>query len=43
MTLRVAYIGIEPLFNLWNYFFRGQLWLGSDTEAAAWGSVNILV
>jgi hypothetical protein len=36
-------MGIEPHFNLWNYFFRARLWLGSDAEAAVWGSVDIFV
>jgi hypothetical protein len=25
VTLCEAYMGIEPHFNLWNYFFRAQL------------------
>jgi hypothetical protein len=25
MTLCEAYMGIEPHFNLWNYFFHAQL------------------
>jgi hypothetical protein len=41
MTLCVAYMGIEPHFDLWNYFFRTRLWQGSDAEAAALGSVNL--
>jgi hypothetical protein len=36
MNLCEAYIGIEPHFDLWNYFFRAQLWLGSDAEATVW-------
>jgi hypothetical protein len=26
VTLCEAYMGIEPHFNLWNYFFRARLW-----------------
>jgi hypothetical protein len=36
-------MGIEPHFDLWNHFFRAQLWRGSDAEAAVWGSVDIFV
>jgi hypothetical protein len=31
ITLCEAYYGIEPHFNLWNYFFR--IWLQSDLDA----------
>jgi hypothetical protein len=34
VTLCEAYMGIEPHFDLWNYFFRAWLWPASDTEAA---------
>jgi hypothetical protein len=40
MTLCEAYMGIEPHFDLWNYFFHARLWQGSDAEAAMWGSVD---
>jgi hypothetical protein len=43
MTLCEAYVGIEPHFNLWNYFFRARLWSGSDVEVAVWSSVDIFV
>jgi hypothetical protein len=43
ITLCEAYIGIEPHFNLWSYFFRAQLRQGSDVETTAVGSVDILV
>jgi hypothetical protein len=43
ITLCKAYMGIDPHFNLWNYFFRARLQQGSDTEMAALGSVDILV
>jgi hypothetical protein len=37
MTLCEAYMGIEPHFDLWNYFFLTWLQPGSDAEAAVWG------
>jgi hypothetical protein len=37
VTLCEAYMGIEPHFNLWSYFFRVRLWPDSDAEAAVWG------
>jgi hypothetical protein len=43
VTLCKAYMGIEPHFDLWNYFFRARLRQGSDAEAAVWGSVDIFV
>jgi hypothetical protein len=43
VTLCEAFIGIEPHFNLWSYFFWARLRQGSDTEVAALGSVDILV
>jgi hypothetical protein len=43
VTLCEGYMGIEPYFDLWNYFFRARLQLGSDTGAAVWGSVDIFV
>jgi hypothetical protein len=42
-TLCEAYMGNEPHFDLWNYFFHTHLQLGSDVEAAVWGSVDIFV
>jgi hypothetical protein len=38
-----AYMGIEPHFNLWNYFFHVWLQQGSSTKVAALGSVYILI
>jgi hypothetical protein len=38
-----AYMGIEPHFNLWNYFFRVQLRTDSDVEAVVWGCADIYV
>jgi hypothetical protein len=43
VTLCEAFIGIEPHFNLWSYFFQDRLRHGSDTGAAALGNVDILV
>jgi hypothetical protein len=43
VTLCDAYMGIEPHFDLWNYFFHAWLRPGSDAEAAVWGSVDISV
>jgi hypothetical protein len=43
VTLCEAYIGIDPHFNLWSYFFRARLQQGSDAGAAALGNVDILV
>jgi hypothetical protein len=43
VTLCEAYIGIDPHFNLWHYFFRAQLRQGSDRGAVALGNVDILV
>jgi hypothetical protein len=37
MTLCEAYMGIEPHFDLWNYFFLTRLQPGSDAEATVWG------
>jgi hypothetical protein len=42
-TLCEAYMGIEPHFDLWNYFFHTWLWQVSDAEAVVWGSVDIFV
>jgi hypothetical protein len=38
-----AYMGIEPHFNLWNYFFRARPQHGSNVEAAVLGSVDIFI
>jgi hypothetical protein len=38
-----AYMGIEPHFDLWNYFFHVWLRSGSVAKAALWGSVDILI
>jgi hypothetical protein len=42
VTLCEAYMGIEPHFNLWNYFCA-QLQQGSDVKAAVLGSVDMFV
>jgi hypothetical protein len=36
-------MGIDPHFNLWNYFFRIWLPQGSDMKAAVLGGVAIHV
>jgi hypothetical protein len=41
VTLCEDYMGIEPHFNLWNYFFCAQLQQGLSTEMAALGNVDI--
>jgi hypothetical protein len=41
MTLCESYMGIEPHFDLWNYFFCARLQQGSDVEAVVLGSVDI--
>jgi hypothetical protein len=38
-----VYTGIEPHFNLWNYFFRIRLQQGSGAEVVALGSVDIFI
>jgi hypothetical protein len=43
VTLCEAYMGIEPHFNLWNYFFCTRLHQGSGVEVAALGSVDIFI
>jgi hypothetical protein len=43
MTLCEAYMGIEPHFNLWNYFFRVRLQRVSDMKVAVLGSVDIFL
>jgi hypothetical protein len=41
VTLREAYMGIEPHFNMWNCFFCARLQQGSGVEVATLGSVDI--
>jgi hypothetical protein len=36
-------MGMEPHFNLWNYFFHMWLQSDSDVEAAMWGYADIYV
>jgi hypothetical protein len=36
-------MGIEPHFDLWNYFFRARLKQGSNAEVAVLGSVDLFV
>jgi hypothetical protein len=43
VTLCEAYMGIEPHFDLWNYFFHAWLQQSSDTEVAVLGSVDIFL
>jgi hypothetical protein len=43
VTLCKPYIGIEPHFNLWNYFFCVGLQQGSGMEMSALGNVDIFV
>jgi hypothetical protein len=43
VALCEAYMGIEPHFNLWNYFFHTRLQQGLGMEVAALGSVDIFV
>jgi hypothetical protein len=43
VTLCKAYMGIEPHFDLWSYFFRTRLRQGSNTEAVVLGSVDLFV
>jgi hypothetical protein len=43
VTLCEGYMGIEPHFSLWNYFFRAQLRHGSNAEKAVLGSLDIYV
>jgi hypothetical protein len=41
VTLCEAYMGIEPHFNMWNYFFHARLQQGSGVETAALDNVDI--
>jgi hypothetical protein len=43
VTLCEAYIGVEPLLNLWSHFFRAQLQPNLGIGVASLGSVDILV
>jgi hypothetical protein len=43
MTLSKAYMGIEPHFKLWNYFFYVRLQHGLGMEVAALSNVDIFV
>jgi hypothetical protein len=43
VTLCETYMGIEPHFDLWNYFFRTRLQHGSNVEAVVLGSVDIFI
>jgi hypothetical protein len=43
VTLCEAYVGIEPHFNMWNYFFRTRLQQGSGVKAVVLGNVDIIV
>jgi hypothetical protein len=43
VTLCEACMGVEPLFNLWNYFFCTRLQQGSGAEMAALSNVDIFV
>jgi hypothetical protein len=43
ITLCEAYMGIEPHFKLWKYFFRTQLQSDPDAKAAMLGCVDVYV
>jgi hypothetical protein len=43
VTLCEGYMGIEPYFDLWNYFFRARLQQSSDTKAVVLGSMDIFI
>jgi hypothetical protein len=43
VTLCEPCMGVEPHFNLWNYFFRTRLQQGSSAEMVALGNVDIFV
>jgi hypothetical protein len=43
VTLCEAYMGIEPHFNLYNYFFCARLQQGSCMKTMALGNVHIFV
>jgi hypothetical protein len=41
VTLCKAYMGIEPHFNLWNYFFHVRFRQDLGAEAAEWGFIDV--
>jgi hypothetical protein len=43
VTLCEAYMGIEPHFNLWKYYFHARLQQGSGVKVMALGSVDIFI
>jgi hypothetical protein len=43
MNLCEAYMGIEPHFDQWNYFFYTRSQQGSDVEVVVLGSVDVFV
>jgi hypothetical protein len=43
VTLCKAYMGIEPHFDLWNYFFHARLLQGSDTETMVLGTMDLSI
>jgi hypothetical protein len=43
MILCEAYMGIEPHFDSWNYFFRTRLQQGLDAEVMVLDRVDIFV
>jgi hypothetical protein len=43
MALGKAYMGIEPHFDLWNYFFRARLRQGSYVKVIVSSCVNLFV
>jgi hypothetical protein len=43
ITLCEDYMGIEPHFNLWNYFFCIRLWSDLDPEATMLSCVDVYV
>jgi hypothetical protein len=43
VTLYEAFMGIEPHFDLWNYFFCARLWQGLVAAVAVLGNVDLLI
>jgi hypothetical protein len=43
VTLYEAFMGIEPHFDLWNYFFCDRLWQGLVAAVAVLGNVDLLI
>jgi hypothetical protein len=43
VTLCEAYMGIDPHFTLWSYFFRTQFLQGLSPEATVLGCVDIYI